>query len=299
MPTWDEILKESENYNPLMLVDKYLSRVTEYTGKTTICYFSSFTIGKENIPNQTFLSIVDQDIQGFMTCSKDTNKEELNLILHTPGGDYEATKRIINYLINTYKKISVFVPHLALSGGTLIACAADEIYMGPYSNLGPTDPQVFIESKLIPAGAIVNEFQRAFMEVKQDPNKAILWAKRIEKVPLGLIDSLEIMIKNSEKYLVDLLSHKNCRGKNRKTIKKIAKKLNTHSHHSSHGRGISLEEAQKLGLNVRDLRKDKELEDRVLSVYHAITILFQRTPVTKIIANNLGKHFIMQVPPKV
>jgi hypothetical protein len=299
MPTWDEILKESESYNPIVLVDKYLSEVSSYTDKTTICYFSAFTIAKTNIPNQTFLSIVDQDIQGFMTCSKDTNKDAVNLILHTPGGDYEATKRIINYLLNTYKEITVFVPHLALSGGTLIACAADEIYMGPYSNLGPTDPQVFIGGNLLPAGAIVNEFKRAFLEVKEDPNKAILWAKRIEKVPIGLIDSLEIMIKNSEKYLVELLSVKNCKDKDCETIKKIAQTLNTHSHHSSHDKGISLKEAKELGLNVKDLREDKELEDKVLSVYHAITVLFLKTPVTKIIANNLQKRFIMQVPPKI
>jgi ClpP class serine protease len=81
-----------------------------------------------------------------MTCSKGTKKDCLDLVVHSPGGDYEATKRIIHYLREVYQRIRAFVPHMAMSGATLIACAADEIYMGPYSSLGPTDSQVFIGS---------------------------------------------------------------------------------------------------------------------------------------------------------
>ena len=44
------------------------------------------------------------------------------------------------YLLSIDKHIHVFIHHMAMSGGTLMACAADEIYMGPYSSLGPTDP---------------------------------------------------------------------------------------------------------------------------------------------------------------
>lgn len=139
MPTWDEILKETETYQPLALVDKYLKQLSDYTGCSVICYMSAFTLVKPPVPFP-FFSIVDQDIQGFMTCSKGINKNSLDLIIHSPGDDYEAIKRIINYLHETYKFIRVFIPHLAMSGAALIACAADEIYMDPYSSLGPTDP---------------------------------------------------------------------------------------------------------------------------------------------------------------
>ncbi len=292
MPTWDEILKETEDYTLFNLIYKYLNEVSNYTKTDTICYFSGFTMTKIGIIPPQFYSITEQDIQGFMTCSNKIRKTNVNLIIHTPGGDYEATKRIINYLLNVYDKITVFVPHIALSGGTLIACASDEIIMGPYSSLGPTDPQILMGNKLIPVGAIVSEFKRAFAEVKINPETSILWSHRLSQVPLGLIDSLEAMLENSATYLKELLLRKNCKGKSEKIVEDIVEKLNDYSHHSTHGRGISLKEAKDLGLNVIDLSKDKELEDKVLSVYHAATILFQKTNVTKIIANNLKKSFL-------
>ena len=140
MPTWDELLEESETYQPLALINNYVRELAKLSNHNVIYYMSAFTIVKPPVPSP-FFSIVDQDMQGFMTCSKGADTEYLDLIIHSPGGDYEATKRIINYLHETYKYIRVFIPHLAMSGATLIACAADEIYMGPYSSLGPTDPQ--------------------------------------------------------------------------------------------------------------------------------------------------------------
>ncbi len=200
MPTWDSILNEAETYQPLALFDKYVNELQESTGRTVICYMSAFSLAKPAAPS-AFFSIVDQDIQGFMTCSKEVNKKSLDLIIHSPGGDYEATKRIINYLHETYKHIRVFIPHMAMSGGTLIACAADEIYMGSYSSLGPTDPQVFIKDRYVPVGAVIKEFKRAFQEVSDEPKKVILWRERLKDVPIGLINSLETMQNNSSVYL--------------------------------------------------------------------------------------------------
>lgn len=89
-------------------------------------------------------------MQGFMTCSKGVDKNNLDLLLHTPGGSMEATKEIISYLHQTFKNIRVIVPIKAMSGGTMIACAANEILMGPYSHLGPTDPQIQLGDNFVP-----------------------------------------------------------------------------------------------------------------------------------------------------
>jgi len=227
-----------------------------------------------------------------MTCSKDINKDSLDLILHTPGGDYEATKRIINYLHETYKYIRVFIPHMALSGGTLIACGADEIFMGPYSSLGPTDPQVFLGNSYVPVNAIIKEFERAFKEVSEDPKKALLWNERLKQITFGRLSAAENMRDNTLKYLKNLLKKRNCSNKNQAEIDKIAEFLNDPSEHSSHGKGISLKKAIDIELNVKDLRKDKELEDAVLSIYHSAIILFERTTIQKIIVNNNKRRYI-------
>ncbi len=66
----------------------------------------------------------------------------IDLVLHTPGGLVLASEQIACALKRHPGKVTVFVPHYALSGGTLIALAADEIVMDPNAVLGPVDPQL-------------------------------------------------------------------------------------------------------------------------------------------------------------
>ena len=66
----------------------------------------------------------------------------LDLILHTPGGLVLAALQIAKAVRDHKAKVTVFVPHYAMSGGTLIALAADEIVMCKHSILGPIDPQL-------------------------------------------------------------------------------------------------------------------------------------------------------------
>lgn len=66
----------------------------------------------------------------------------IDLIIHTPGGLVLAAEQIANALRKHKGKVTVFVPHYAMSGGTLIALAADEIVMDENAVLGPIDPQL-------------------------------------------------------------------------------------------------------------------------------------------------------------
>ena len=66
----------------------------------------------------------------------------VDLVLHTPGGLVLASLQIARAIHRRPGKVTVFVPHYAMSGGTLIALAADEIVMCPHAVLGPVDPQV-------------------------------------------------------------------------------------------------------------------------------------------------------------
>ena len=66
----------------------------------------------------------------------------IDLVLHTPGGLVLAAEQIASALVDHPAQVSVYVPHYAMSGGTLIALAADRIVMAPSAVLGPLDPQV-------------------------------------------------------------------------------------------------------------------------------------------------------------
>ena len=66
----------------------------------------------------------------------------IDLVIHTPGGLVLAAEQIAQALVRRQGQVTVFVPHYAMSGGSLVAMAADEIVMDENAVLGPVDPQV-------------------------------------------------------------------------------------------------------------------------------------------------------------
>jgi ClpP class serine protease len=93
------------------------------------------------IPLSKFINI--EDSEQILRAIRLTPPEvPIDLILHTPGGLVLATEQIARALIRHPSKVTVFVPHYAMSGGTMLAMAADEIVMDENAVLGPVDPQL-------------------------------------------------------------------------------------------------------------------------------------------------------------
>jgi ClpP class serine protease len=84
----------------------------------------------------------------------------IDLILHTPGGLVLAAEQIACALKRHKGKVTVFVPHYAMSGGTLIALAADEIVMDPNAVLGPVDPQLSTGQGYLPAASVLKALEQ-------------------------------------------------------------------------------------------------------------------------------------------
>ncbi|MGB9868046.1 MAG: SDH family Clp fold serine proteinase [Bacillota bacterium] len=93
----------------------------------------------------------------------------IDLIVHTPGGLVLAAEQIALALCRHKAKVTVFVPHYAMSGGTLLALAADEIVMDENAVLGPVDPQI----GSYPAASILNVVRAKGVE-KVDDNTLIM-----------------------------------------------------------------------------------------------------------------------------
>jgi ClpP class serine protease len=93
-----------------------------------------------------------EDAQTIIAAIKDTPSEmPIDLVIHTPGGLVLAAMQIARAVEAHKAKVTVYVPVYAMSGGTLIALAADEIVVGEFSVLGPIDPQI----AGLPAASIV------------------------------------------------------------------------------------------------------------------------------------------------
>jgi ClpP class serine protease len=98
-----------------------------------------------------------QDSEEILRAIKLTgNDVPIDLVVHTPGGLVLAASQIAHALKKHPAKVTVFVPHYAMSGGTLIALAADEIVMDENAVLGPVDPQLGQE----PAASILRVLEQ-------------------------------------------------------------------------------------------------------------------------------------------
>jgi len=105
------------------------------------------------------------------------------------------------------------------------------------------------------------------------------------------------MVDNSLIYLKELLGKRNCKGKTAPQIDDLAKLLNSHREHSSHGQAISFDSAKDKGLNVKNIAEEKKLEDTVLSAYHSAILLFGRSTAQKVIVNDRKKRYVSNYSP--
>ncbi len=152
----------------------------------------------------------------------------IDLILHTPGGLVLAAEQIARAIKNHKGPVRVFVPHYAMSGGTLIALAADEIYLDPNAVLGPVDPQL----GELPAASLVK-----IPEMKP--------YDKIEDRTLVLIDMSKKAIKQVYDFVYWLLKDK----MEDERAKEVARLLS--EGYFTHDFPITYERAVELGLNVK------------------------------------------------
>lgn len=300
MPTWSEILKElhktTKQPGVKSSIDfvrrKYLKEVSDLTKRNTILYASCWT-SKPDVP-PSFLSISDEDLQGLMEVIHGLSGSELDLILHTPGGPLEVAEAFVSYLRSKFTDIRIIVPSVAMSAGTMIACAGDKIVLGKHSFLGPTDPQLIIPTKtglrMASAQSILDQFDRAQQECK-DPAKLSSWIPMLNQYGPDLLIQSEKALEMSRELVESWLS-KYMLKEDKKKAKEIANWLSNNKLFKTHSRRISREQLEETGLKIQHLEDNQKEQDLFLSVFHATTHTFTGTPSAKIIENHNGRAFI-------
>jgi ClpP class serine protease len=151
----------------------------------------------------------------------------LGLVLHTPGGLVLAATQIARALKAHPAKVTVYVPHYAMSGGTLIALAADEIVMCEHAVLGPVDPQLGQQ----PAASLLKV-------VKQKP------VSEIDDQTLILADQAEKAIVQVEETVRELMTGTYAAEKAEELARRLSTGTWTHDH------PIPFSEAKRMGLRV-------------------------------------------------
>ncbi len=188
------------------------------------------TIGFWGIPLARFIDIEDSEaiIRAINMTDDDT---PIDLIIHTPGGLVLAAGQIARALKRHKAKTTVIIPHYAMSGGTLIALAADEIIMDPNAVLGPVDPQLGFGGSVVPAASIL----RVLSEKPVD---------KVEDKTLILADISRKAIKQMESFVYALVKDKMPEEK----AKEVAHELTTGKW--THDYPLTVEELTAMGIKV-------------------------------------------------
>lgn len=314
MPTWGQILQEFRdsaaqrgNLGPdrdaIRL--KYIGQLQRLSGRAVIVYASAWL--KKPEAGAINLSVEGSDVHALMEACHGLDDNELDLILHSPGGSPQAAEQFVNYLRTQFSYIRALVPLQAKSAATMIALGCDEIVLGQHSELGPVDPQILIPvpggQRLAPAHAIIRDFDRARREIAEDVKSLPVWTPILHAYAGGLLEfcyqqialSQDVVAGWLERYM---LKHEDSgvavedRATRARDIAEYFGSAESYDRFRAHGRPVRLEELQQLdGLRVRALEDDQKLQDAVSSIYHALDITFQATAV-KIVENHQGNRYV-------
>ena len=303
MPTWGEQLTRLNDLRQQGRRDandvvrrEALADLSSYTGRNVILYASAH-LQKPGVPPE-FLSITNEDMEGFMEVVHGLSGNAVDLILHSPGGRAEATESIVNYLRSKFKDIRAIIPHEAMSAATMLACCADRIIMGRQSSLGPIDPQFRLSTPLgtqsVPAQAILDQFERAKQECIENRSNLAVWVPSLQQYGPALLQQCQNALDLSKQLVERWISQWMWRrSRNRQAYAaQIAEALTNHQDFLTHARPLNAQYLRSLKLKVDDLERDQELQDKVLTVYHATMHTFTGTPAAKIIENQNGRAFV-------
>lgn len=312
MPGWGEILAEFQQSAAAHppggdldgIRDRYIARLRDLSGRAVIVYSSGWLAGRSSGD----VSVVGDDVLSMMETCRDVDDTALDLIISSPGGQAQAAERIVEYLRTQFNYIRCIVPMQAKSAATMIALGCDEIVVGTHSELGPIDPQITLMTPEGPRGgpahAILRDFRRAQEQAGADVNQLAAWTPILRSYVGGLIEyctqqvklSIDVVTGWLERYMLahDDMQLPDPDERHAKAVE-IANYFGSddaYDRYRTHERPIRLPELEQVGVRVRRLgNNDEDLQDAVLSVYHATDITFSVNPgVVKIVENHLRRR---------
>lgn len=209
--------------------------------------------------------------------SREKRRHTLFVILDTPGGVVETVERIVRVFREYYSEVKFIIPDRAMSAGTVLAMSGDEIMMDYHSCLGPIDPQLAQDNRLVPALSYLAQYENL---IKKSRETSLSTA---ELVLLSKLDLAELhQFELARDLSIDLLTRwlttykfkdwtttetrevTVTREMKEQRASEIALKLNDQTRWLSHGRGIDMKTLRdELGLKIDDFGKNPNLKRAV------------------------------------
>ena len=223
--------------------------------------------------------------------------DRIVIILETPGGIVEVVERIVSVIRNFYGEVIVIVPTQAMSAGTVLALSADRIMMNYFSRLGPIDPQIVKDGKLVPALSYLNQYEK-LREISARGELTTAEYALLKNLDLGELYQFEQARELSIELLVRWLSQYKFKDwvktKSRgisvteemkfNRAKEIAQRLNDTNRWHSHARGIAIDTlTSELRLKIEDYSEDKALNESITNYCNLLGDYMERQNYTSFV----------------
>lgn len=179
--------------------------------------------------------------------------DDLHVLLYTLGGDGETALRLVRQAQSRCKTLTVIVPDQAKSAGTLFVLGADQVLMGPTSDLGPIDPQFQLPSGTFVSGkAIIAAVEDAEKRIQASPNTYPLHASLLNDISALLVQQAKDAIARTDDLLTEALTCVESRDNEQITSLTSKLKAPLIKNPQSHRTAVSARYAKELGLPVQE-----------------------------------------------
>ncbi|KMM46522.1 hypothetical protein CWIS_04955 [Cellulomonas sp. A375-1] len=181
----------------------------------------------------------------------------MHLLLSSPGGDGEVAVRLVRAMQARCSRLTIVVPDMAKSAGTIMCLGADELLMGPASDLGPVDPQFPVNGRLVGARDIEQAVASAEARVAASPDAFPLYAGLLADVNMLMVEQARSAKARSYDLIREALA---CARRSPEECDSLAEALRGPLVDDAvyHGASFGPERAKELGLPVRDAELDGE-----------------------------------------
>lgn len=265
-----------------------------------LIYASKFINALPGTPNNIDIS----DIDGFtdLVQSIRGKSRSIDVLLHSPGGQPDATERIVHILRNDFEEVHFIVPHSAYSAATMLALSGDSITLHPSATLGPIDPQI----NGIPARSIKRGFGKVKEIIKTEGPEALpAYIPLIEKYSLDLLEICEDSEKLSRELVSNWLTDFMLKGKEKRDgqVRDSVEYFSDYDTHLLHSRPLVISKLKQFELNI--VQSEDPLTELIWEAYVHLNGFFGLTPFVKLYENRHGvswgtqfQQMIVQQPPQ-
>jgi ATP-dependent protease ClpP protease subunit len=257
--------------------------IEEHRQSPLLVYATKFL---EKLPPDTPNFIDISDVDGFTDLIQSVDSKKVDVLLHSPGGQADATERIVRILRNKFDEVNFLIPHSAYSAATMLALSGNNIILHPSAVLGPIDPQI----NGVPARSIKNGFDKVKKKIAEDgPESLPAYIPLIEKYSIELLELCDDSEELSKKLVREWLKEYMFRGENNKDsiIEEATTFFSNYNEHLTHSRPFSFDKLASLNLKI-ELANDNLLRDLIWEAYILLNGFFSVSSFVKLYENTHG-----------